>query len=174
MKGQIMIDIKLLRSDREIFYSSCKARGFNTDILDEFFSLDSRWRENLKILNECRHKKNMVTSSISTMIKKGEDIDSLKPEVQGINKKISDMEEEQKGIEAKRNEIVRLIPNLLADDVPICSGDENSKIVKYFGNSKVYNRDLDYFMENSNNSKNYTIKPSWKNTIWPILKELER
>ena len=52
-----MIDIKLLRSDREIFYSSCKARGFNTDILDEFFSLDSRWRENLKILNEHKHKK---------------------------------------------------------------------------------------------------------------------
>ena len=152
-----MIDIKLLRSDREIFYSSCKARGFNTDILDEFFSLDSRWRENLKILNEHKHKKNMVTSSISTMIKNGEDIDSLKSEVHEINKKISDMEEEQKGIEAKRNEIVRLIPNLLADDVPICSGDENSKIVKYFGNSKVYNKDLDYFMENSNNSENYTV-----------------
>ncbi|WP_290705542.1 serine--tRNA ligase, partial [Ferroplasma sp. Type II] len=152
-----MIDIKLLRSDREIFYSSCKARGFNTDILDEFFSLDSRWRENLKILNEHKHKKNMVTSSISTMIKNGEDIDSLKSEVHEINKKISDMEEEQRGIETKRNEIVRLIPNLLADDVPICSGDENSKIVKYFGNSKVYNKDLDYFMENSNNSKNYTV-----------------
>ncbi|WP_337859928.1 serine--tRNA ligase [Ferroplasma sp.] len=152
-----MIDIKLLRSDSQKFYSSCKARGFDTNILDEFFSLDVKWRENLKAVNKLKHDKNVITSDISAIVKKGENIDSKKADVQEINEKIKSIEDEQEKIETKRNEIVRLIPNLIADDVPVCKGDENSKIVKYYGHSKVFKDDVDYFIENSGNSRDYTV-----------------
>jgi seryl-tRNA synthetase len=152
-----MIDIKLLRSDRERFYSSCEARGFDIKILDEFFSLDLKWRENLKALNNLKHKKNTITSNISALVKNGENINSQKEEVQEINQSIKDIETEQSRIEEKRNEIVRLIPNIIASDVPVCKGDENSKLVKYYGNSKVFKEDLDYFRKNSGNSGDYTL-----------------
>jgi seryl-tRNA synthetase len=152
-----MIDIKLLRSNKEIFYNSCKARGFDLGILDEFFSLDSRWRENLKIVNSYKHDKNLITSRISSMVKKGESIDDLKNQVQEINTKINNIEEDQKNTDIKRNEIARTIPNLLAQDVPICSGDDNSKIVRYFGNAKVFIDDVEYFRENSGNTKDYEV-----------------
>jgi seryl-tRNA synthetase (EC 6.1.1.11) len=93
-----MIDIKLLRSDKERFYNSCRARGFDLNILDEFFSLDLKWRENLKILNTYKHDKNIITADISSLVKKGENIDNLKLEVEKINKKISLLEEEQNDI----------------------------------------------------------------------------
>jgi len=152
-----MIDIKLLRSDREKFYNSCKARGFDINVLDEFFSLDVKWRENLKELNTYKHDKNVFTMEISSLVKKGENIDNLKLEVEKVNKKINTVDEAQKNIETKRNEMVRLIPNLLAEDVPICKGDENSKLVKYVGNARVFSQDVDYFKENSGNSDNYEV-----------------
>lgn len=152
-----MIDIKLLRSDKERFYNSCRARGFELNILDEFFSLDLKWRENLKILNTYKHDKNIITADISSLVKRGENIDNLKLEVEKINKKISLLEEEQNNIESKRNELVRLIPNLLADDVPICKGDENSKLVRYVGNARVFKDDIENFREGSGNSKDYMV-----------------
>ena len=66
-----MIDIKLLRSESKKFYDSCRARGFDTKILDEFFMLDSKWKENLKTLNDYKHEKNTISMEISRMIKTG-------------------------------------------------------------------------------------------------------
>ncbi len=52
-----MIDIKLLRSNSEIFYKSCQARGFDTKVLDNFFVLDDKWRSNLRDINGLKHEK---------------------------------------------------------------------------------------------------------------------
>ncbi|WMT51930.1 MAG: serine--tRNA ligase [Ferroplasma sp.] len=153
-----MIDIKLLRSNSKIFYDSCRARGFDTNVLDEFFTLDSKWKENLKVINDYKHEKNTISLHISEMVKSGNDeTEKLKNNVREINEKISSIEQEQKIIENRRNELVRLIPNLLADDVPVCSGDDNSKIVKYYGHAMVFSEDEDYFKKNSMGATDYEI-----------------
>jgi seryl-tRNA synthetase len=153
-----MIDIKLLRSDSKKFYDSCRARGFDTKVLDEFFLLDSKWKENLKTINDYKHEKNTISLDISRMVKAGSgDIKKLKENVKEINGKISSIEEEQKGIETRRSELVHLIPNLLAEDVPLCSGDDNSKIVKYYGHARVFSEDVDYFKHNSMDSTDYEV-----------------
>ena len=153
-----MIDIKLLRSESKKFYDSCRARGFDTKILDEFFILDNKWKDNLRTLNDYKHNKNTISLDISRMMKTGnKDIDRLKDSVREINEKISSIEEEQKGIESRRSEIVHLIPNLLADDVPVCTGDDNSKIVKYWGHARVFGEDEEYFRQNSMDSRDYEI-----------------
>ncbi len=152
-----MIDIKMLRNDSSKFYNSCRDRGFDTKILDKFFDLDSKWRENLKILNDYKHQKNIITQRISEEVKNGNDIESFKNNVTEINKKILDINEEQKNIEQDRDNIVRLIPNLLADDVPVCSGEDESEIIRYVGKSGVYKDDIEYFKSHSGNSDNYEI-----------------
>ena len=153
-----MIDIKLLRADSKKFYDSCKARGFDTEILDKFFMLDSKWKQNLRTLNDYKHEKNTMSLEISTMVKTGNtEISKLKDKVKDINEKIAIIEEEQKRIEIQRSETVHLIPNLLADDVPVCSGDDNSKIVKYCGHARVFTEDENYFKQNSMNSTDYDV-----------------
>ncbi len=152
-----MIDIKLLRSDKKIFYDSCRARGFDTKILDKFFELDEKWRENLKVLNNLKHEKNNITMEIAKKMKNNENINDLKNSVEAINDNINKLSIEQKNIEEERNKIIRLIPNLLDKNVPICSGDENSQFIHYYGKARVYNEDLDYFKKNSGNSDNYEI-----------------
>ena len=114
-----MIDVKLLRSNSKIFYDSCRARGFDTKVLDEFFTIDSKWKENLKAINDYKHEKNTISLDISRMVKAGNDeTGKLKNSVREINEKISSIEQEQKIIESRRDELIHLIPNLLADDVP--------------------------------------------------------
>jgi seryl-tRNA synthetase len=153
-----MIDIKLLRSESKKFYDSCRARGFDTKILDEFFVLDTKWKDNLRTLNDYKHDKNTISLDISRMMKTGnKDIDRLKDSVREINEKIRSIEEEQNGIESRRSEIIHLIPNLLADDVPVCTGDDNSKIVKYWGHAQVFSEDEEYFRQNSMDSRDYGI-----------------
>ncbi|MEM0139736.1 MAG: serine--tRNA ligase [Ferroplasma sp.] len=152
-----MIDIKMLRNNSEKFYDSCRARGFDIKILDKFFDLDRKWRDNLKTLNDYKHQKNMITSQISEKIKNGEEIESLKSEVNRINVEMQVLEKEQSIIENDRNGIIRLIPNLLADDVPRCSGDDESKFIRYYGKASVYREDLQYFKDNSGNSNDYEI-----------------
>jgi len=152
-----MIDVKLLRSDRKIFYDSCKARGFDIKILDKFFELDEKWRENLKTLNNLKHDKNNITMEIAKKMKNNEDINNLKENVILINDKIDKLSTEQKSIEDERDKIVRLIPNLLDKNVPVCFGDENSQFIRYYGKSRVYKDDLNYFKNNSGNSNDYEI-----------------
>ncbi len=152
-----MIDVKLLRSDRKIFYDSCKARGFDIKILDKFFELDEKWRENLKILNSLKHDKNNITMEIAKKMKNNENINNLKENVISINDKIDKLSIEQKSIEDERDKIVRLIPNLLDKNVPVCFGDENSQFIRYYGKARVYKDDLDYFKNNSGNSNDYEI-----------------
>ncbi|AAT43817.1 serine--tRNA ligase [Picrophilus oshimae] len=144
-----MIDIKLLRLNSEIFYKSCRDRGFDTRILDEFFELDNEWKENLKQLNNIKHDKNSITMEISRRIKSGDDINDLKLKVESLNIDIQRLEGRQNEIDVKRNEILRLIPNLLADDVPRCFGDENNRLVRYYGRARVFSDDVKYFIENS-------------------------
>ncbi len=156
-----MIDIKYLREKPEIFYSSSKARGFDTTTLDKFFDLDREWRENLKKINDLKHRKNQITASISEAMKNGGDIQALKEEVKGLNSNIDSLEERQKIIETEREVIVRTIPNLLHDSVPVCKGDENNVVVRHWGVASVFRDDVDEYLNSTGKTGQYTLL-DWK------------
>ncbi len=140
-----MIDVKSLREDREPYYRSMKDRFMDTQPLDEFFDLDEKWRNNLKQLNDLRHEKNEISLQISSEAKKGVDSSEKKAEVKKINAQIDVIGRDQSDIERKRNDVVKLIPNLLDPTVPICKGDENNKVVRYSGNPSVFKEDAESF-----------------------------
>ena len=81
-----MIDIHLLRENPEMFRKAFKARGFDESALEDFFRLDSQWREKLKDLNTLRHEKNDITASISSLIKEGKDVEDAKGKVKRISR----------------------------------------------------------------------------------------
>lgn len=145
-----MIDIKLLRETPGIFYDSCKARGFDTGILDQFFQLDERWRENLKTMNQLRHEKNTLSLEVAKIVKDGGDPSETKEKVKVLNAEIGKIDEEQKGIEDSRTRLARLIPNLLDKEVPHCMSEDEAVLVKTWGKARVCPEDLDEFKRASN------------------------
>ncbi len=152
-----MIDVKSLRENPKAYYESCKSRDFDTKLLDDFFDLDIRWRERLKEINGLKHEKNELSLRIADFAKKGEDAGDLKYQVKILNSKILEIEDGQKTIEAEREKLVRLIPNLIDNDVPRCKGDENSTLLRVEGTPKVYADDLQEFRSNSGNSDNFIL-----------------
>ncbi|MCL6089714.1 MAG: serine--tRNA ligase [Candidatus Thermoplasmatota archaeon] len=167
-----MIDIKLLRESPKQFYDASKARGFDERYLDEFFRLDKEWRDNLKVINELKHEKNLQSSLISELIKKHESPENSKKQVREINSKIDSMEESQKLIEKERERVARLIPNLLHESVPVCMGDENSVVVRSWGTSNVCEDDVNYFKEATANSGKFQIIPKRPTSHVDLMQDL--
>lgn len=152
-----MIDVKLLREEPKLYYNSCKARGFDTSLLDQFFELDSQWRNNLKNVNQLKHEKNLITSDIAEKVRKGMDVDPLKEKVKGLNASIEDLEKGQKSVEEEREKILFLIPNLVDPSVPVCFGDENNAFIKSWGKALVPREDLHNFQQWTDNKGDYEI-----------------
>ncbi|MGC8608911.1 MAG: serine--tRNA ligase [Thermoplasmata archaeon] len=152
-----MIDIKLLRSNRELFEKNCEYRGIDKIVIDNFFTLDGEWLKTNKDLNAERSRKNKITADMASKIKEGVDVSDLKNEVNAINDKIISYEESLKRISEERDKILWTIPNLVHESVPVCFGDENNAIVRYVGKAKVFRDDIEEFEKNSGQSKDYEI-----------------
>ena len=144
-----MIDIKLLRENPSLFYDSCKARGFDTKILDQFFELDEKWRENLKTINQVKHEKNNMSLEVSMAIKESRDPSQIKEKVRELNSKLTLIEGEQKEIEDSRTRIAKLIPNLLDKEAPHCLTEEEAVLVRTWGRAKVFQDDVETFKKAS-------------------------
>lgn len=158
-----MIDVKLLRESRELYYDSCKARGFDTTVLDQFFELDSLWIQARKYLNNLRQKKNILTAEIAETLKEDKSqggrkkVEEIKNKVKEINIRITGLEESERNLVTKRDENLWVIPNLVHESVPVCFGDENNAFVKTWGKAKVFKDDLDEYLHSTNNSGAYEI-----------------
>ncbi len=152
-----MIDIKLLRDNPEIFYKSARDRGSDTTTIDRFFELDGEWRENLKSVNELKHRKNILTTKISEAIKAGNGSDDLKEQVRQLNTEIEKLEARQRIIEVDRDVVAKLIPNLLSESAPVCKGDENNVVVRNWGLARVMGEDVDYYRASTANMGQYTV-----------------
>ena len=152
-----MIDIRILRENPKIFYESCEKRGFGREIVDRVIDLDTSWRSMLKQVNEKKHLKNELSLKIADLAKKKEDSSEIRNDVKRINSEILTLEERMKALEKERELLLLQVPNVLHDTVPVCKGDENNKLVRYFGKAKVFSEDLEYFLSNSGNSSDYTV-----------------
>lgn len=152
-----MIDVKLLREKPDQFYESCKARGFDSSILDRFFELDGQWRDNLKALNDLKHERNQFSLQVSESVKAGKNASQLKESVKEINARISELESTQKDIEETRLGIVRSIPNLLHSTVPRCMTEDEAMVVSTWGKARVHSEDIGYFKEASGGSMDFEV-----------------
>lgn len=152
-----MIDIKRLREEPDLYKKSLKGRGGNLDLVDKFFQLDGKWRENVKNINELRKKRNSLSTEISKRVKNNEETETIKEEVRKINDGLKTLESEQGTIESEREKTVAKIPNLLDDSVPVCFGDENSKFISFSGSAKVRKDSLDEFNKFTENSGKYEL-----------------
>ncbi len=146
-----MIDVKLLRESPDMFYASCRDRGLGTEILDKFFQLDEEWRVNQKKINDLRHSRNSISQEKSSNLKQGkkEEVAALKEKVKSVNDEISGLETVNSGIAEQRDRAIWTIPNLLDPSVPICTGDENSALVRTWGRASVHPSDIEEFKKAS-------------------------
>ena len=143
-----MIDIKLIRENRELVKENIKKKfqDEKLGLVDKVFELDKEVREAKLKGDNLRSEKNNLSKSIGLLIKEGK-----KDEAEEVKKKISDMDAQIKILEIseeKKNNLIKekmmVIPNIIDASVPIGKDDSENVEVERFGEPVVPNYEIPY------------------------------
>ena len=143
-----MIDINLIRNNRKLVEKNLKKKyqEEKISILDEIIDIDKKVRE-LKVDGDnLRQQRNATSDMIGELFKskKTDEANQKKEEVKEINEKLLSIEEEEEKLSKELKTKMMIIPNIIADDVPI--GKDNSENVEEarFGEPKVPKYEIPY------------------------------
>ena len=143
-----MIDINLIRNNRSLVEENLKKKYQESKLLllDEIVDLDKKVRE-LKVEGDnLRKTRNATSDEIGILFKekKIEEANQKKEEVKEINDKLGSIEDEENELSKALKEKMMVIPNIIADDVPI--GEDDSKNVEEssFGETIVPKYEIPY------------------------------
>ena len=122
-----MLDVKFIRENLELVEKSTKEKGYKINV-PEVIELDDRRKAVLSEVEELRAKRNEVASKM----KGGKPSPELITEGKEIKVKLAEKEKALGSAETELNELLKKIPNVIFDDVPL-GGEECSKEVKKWG-----------------------------------------
>jgi seryl-tRNA synthetase len=134
-----MLDVKFIRDNLALVEKSAKEKGYKIDV-GEVVRLDDERKKVLAEVEVLRAKRNEIAGKM----KGGKPSPELIAEGKEIKAKLADLEEELKEAESKLNTLVKTVPNVIFDDVPL-GGEECSVEVKKWGENHEKGVDhLDY------------------------------
>ena len=135
----MMLDAKLLKENPHTIENMLKKRGVNFP-LNELIDLDKKRRELIVELQDFRHKKNILATSIAQKKKEKDTTNSVNSEIskmKEISNRITELEEEQDSVQGKFRYLMMSIPNLLHESVPLGSGEAENVIIKEQRNKRT-------------------------------------
>ena len=125
-----MIDPNLLRENPEAIKVSQRARGNDESIVDEAVNADATWRKKLQEFETLRAEQNAAAKLVGSASK--EDRPTLIAAGQVLADKVKAAQEIANAAEARLNELMWKIENVVITEVP-AGGEENFKVIKEVG-----------------------------------------
>ena len=136
-----MIDIKIIRENKDLVKENIKKKfqDHKLPLVDEVFELDKKVREVQTKGDELRALKNKKSSEIGALMRDGkkDEADKVKEEISKYGEEIVSLEEEFSSLSSKIKEDMMLIPNIIADSVPIGEDDTKNVEIEKFGDPIV-------------------------------------
>ena len=143
-----MIDIKLIRENKELVKENIKKKFQDKKIplVEEAYDLDIKIRENQKVSDNLRKQRNEYSKEIGILMrdKKIDEANNKKDIVKEINEKLVSLDEESETLNKRLNEIMLVIPNIIADSVPIGEDDTKNVEIEKFGEPIVPDFEIPY------------------------------
>jgi len=134
-----MLDVNFIRKNQALVEKSAHEKGYNISIPD-LLSLDDERKTILQDVEQLRRERN----EISGQMKNGKPSDDLIAKGKEIKSKLSTVEPQLDELETKINDLLKRVPNIIFDDVPL-GGEECSVEVGSWGEKKSDGVDhLDY------------------------------
>ncbi|HEY5268079.1 MAG TPA: serine--tRNA ligase [Candidatus Saccharimonadales bacterium] len=127
-----MLDIQFIRENPALVQKKSDQKNKQINISD-FLDIDKKHKVLIQKLEDLRSKRNQLTSKIKT-----------KPTLEeidlgvGLKKQISDLEVEFEPVDQSFKKILKSIPNISTDDVPVGSSEADNKIIKEYGDKKIF------------------------------------
>ena len=127
-----MIDINLIRENKELVKENIRKKFQDKKLflVDEVEDLDKKFRDAKQKGDNLRALKNSRSAEIGSFMREGkkEEAEKLKAEIANYGEEIKSLEAEEERISSLIKEKMMMIPNIIADDVPI--GEDDSKNVE--------------------------------------------
>ena len=146
-----MLDIKFVRENPEAVKENLKKKFQDEKIpmVDEVIKLDEEFRSLRTEGDELRGKRNKISKEIGMLIgqKKMEEADKVKAEVKAINDRITEIDALDEEKAKKIREIMLVIPQMIADDVPIGKDDSENVEIEKFGEPVVPEYEIPYHVD---------------------------
>jgi len=129
-----MIDIKLIRENRQVVQEALDRRG-DTAPLDTILQLDEKRRQSLFQMENLRARRNQVSKEIGRTKEKPP---QLIAEMKQIGKQITALEEGINKLDEEIRELLLRIPNIPAPDVPLGKSDKDNPVIRTWGEPKTF------------------------------------
>ncbi len=143
-----MIDINLIRNKPELVKENIRKKFQEQKVayVDEIIELDKKVRELKKEGDTLRSQRNTLSGQIGSLMreKKVAESNEIKAQVVKINDRIVDLEKEEGETSEKFKKLMYLIPNIIADDVPIGKDDSENVQRLTVGEAIVPNFEIPY------------------------------
>ena len=146
-----MIDIKLIRENKELVKENIKKKfqDHKLPLVDEVYDMDIKYRKVKTEADEARSRVNALSKEIGNLMrdKKVDEANNVKEEVSKIKEMIPKLEEEEEHLQEEIKKRMMVIPNIIANDVPIGEDDSKNVEEKRFGEPKIPDFDVPYHAE---------------------------
>jgi len=129
-----MLDINFVRENLDLVKKSEKKRGHDPKLVDDVIKSDLQWKKQLKVMEELKHQRNVVSQEINQAKKAKKEAEAKKKikEMKTVAADIRKSEDKVNKLLEKRNETLKLIGNVLHYSVPIGKDDsENVELRKW-------------------------------------------
>ncbi len=137
--NSVMLDVKFIRENLELVEKSAKEKGYKIDIR-KVLELDDKRKAELVEVEELRRKRN----EIAAKMKGGKPAPELIAEGKKVKDELAKKEQALSSVETGVKDLLKQIPNVIFEDVPL-GGEENSVEIKKWGENHDTGVDhLDY------------------------------
>lgn len=146
-----MLDIKFVRENPDIVKENIKKKfqDAKLSLVDEAIDLDRRFRESKSRADALRAERNRISKEIGGLMAKGlrEEAEKTKQKVAAIAQELKDLEAKEEELTAELRKRMLVIPNIIADTVPIGKDDSENVELQRFGEPVVPDYEIPYHVD---------------------------
>lgn len=128
-----MLDIQFIRDNPELVEEKSQQKGYKVNIR-ELLDLDGRRRRLVTEIEEIRAQRN----ELNAQLKKGKPTPEQIEQGKNLKEKIAELEEELKPVETRYDELLRAVPNMPLEDVPVGASEDENKVARTWGEPIEY------------------------------------
>ncbi len=132
-----MLDPRLLRTELETVVTNLKRRGFSFDV-EAYSALESSRRDLQAKTQDLQSQRNSSAKSIGQAKAKGEDVQPLLDAVADLGDQLKAAETELSEVQAKLEDMLSGVPNLLDDSVPDGKDENDNEEIKRWGTPRTF------------------------------------
>ena len=143
-----MIDIKLIRENKDLVKENIKKKfqDRKLPLVDEIYDYDIKFRETKSKCDDLKSEKNKMSAEIGKLMRDGkkEEANEIKDKIAKFADEIAVLEKQEEEYEEEVKKRIWVIPNIIADDVPIGEDDSKNVDIEHIGEPVVPEYEVPY------------------------------